>query len=589
MIVLFKHFYNRLTPTKLFLLAGILFIPALFAGFVTDDLYQQSLIQGVSPITPPENASILGMFSLFQSNTAHFYSLMMQGVLPWWTDEQFTLNLWRPVAELTHLLDHTIAPNNSYLAHAQSIFWYFLLSFVCFKLYQRLSTRANQTPTGPAAAFLALCIFLLDSTHGPTVAWIANRNAIIASTFAVSALLLHVISVEQEAIKYRFLAPILLAIGLLAGEYAIAIGTYFFAYAVFKDPAGPIRGFVRILPYLGIAIGWLALYKSLGFGASGSYNVQYIDPIAYPVEFLSHAITRVPALLFSQLGILPAELYNIAGFADARFSWLYAAIGLSFVIWVLRRCYLASQCKKTTLFWITAMVLSAIPVSSTVPFDRTLLLTGVAASALLAEFLVNSEIFARSADTKSKRSRLANAMFAMHLILAPILLPLTLYAAKLQGEYVINEARSLPITQDKKDYVVISGAITSTQFVNFTRSLYSDPLAGSIVLLANHLQPSTVKRLDASTLEVTQENGFIFKTDNIYRDTKRNPFSIGDQIELPHLLIRVTDVTPDGRPLTITVRSAVSWNSNQIQVLIQEAGKFNPFELPEAGNSISIE
>lgn len=594
-----KRFYLQLTIKKLFLLALVLCLPALFAGFITDDVYHQNRLQGIGSITPPENASLLGLFSLFQSDPAYIKSLMLNGVLPWWTSEDFTLNFWRPISELSHILDHIVAPNNSYFAHVQSIIWYFLLAFLSFHLYQRISSENSEVNRHhrPAIAFIALCIFLLDSTHGPTIAWIANRNAIIASTFAVAALLLHIISVERKSFKHQFLAIVMLILALLSGEYAVAIGAYFFAYALFKDPSGAKIGFLRIFPYLIVVFIWLATYKNLGFGASGSYNVQYIDPISYPLEFLYHAIARVPALLFSQLGVIPAEFYSVVGLIHEALGWIYAMIAFAFVLWLLKQFFNISQSRKTTLFWITAMVISAIPISSTVPFDRTLLLTGIAGSALLAEFLIYSGIFHslhnnRGRDFSSnnkKPNKLASSMLVIHLAIAPVLLPLTLIAAKFQGQFFIDQARALQVDNKRQDYILMWGAITSAQYVNFTRSLYGDTNPRSFVLLSNHLKPITLKRTSDATIEMTQENGFIFKTDNIYRDTQKDPFHAGDRIELPHLMITVKTVTPDHRPLTITVRSAVNWGSDQLKLLIQESGEYKTLSMPTIGNSIRLE
>ena len=78
-------------------------------------------------------------------------------------------------------------------------------------------------------------VFAFDDVHGPTVSWIANRNAIVAALFGTLALLLHHRGRTRADKLAAALAAACLALSMLAAESGIAFYAYLFAYALCLD------------------------------------------------------------------------------------------------------------------------------------------------------------------------------------------------------------------------------------------------------------------------------------------------------------------------------------------------------------------
>src|SRR5690606_24169357 len=91
---------------------------------------------------------------------------------------------FRPLSELSHWLDYQLFPDSAVLMHAHSILWYMLLILVSWQLMKRLFPAAWM-------AGLALALHALDGSNGGAVGWIADRNALITTTFGLLTLLLH--------------------------------------------------------------------------------------------------------------------------------------------------------------------------------------------------------------------------------------------------------------------------------------------------------------------------------------------------------------------------------------------------------------
>ena len=106
------------------------------------------------------------------------------GIFPWWTDPLIKAEFLQPLTVATHRLDYRLWPDSAVLMHAHSLLWCAALVAATAVLYRRL-----MGPT-PAAGVAAL-LFAVDDAHGGPAGWIANRNALVAATFGVLALLAH--------------------------------------------------------------------------------------------------------------------------------------------------------------------------------------------------------------------------------------------------------------------------------------------------------------------------------------------------------------------------------------------------------------
>ena len=180
------------------LFALLLVSPSLVCGLVLDDHVLQLLARADTGI-----AGLHGdPFSLFRFTTGRpedNQALMDQGaLLPWWSDPHHLNAFFRPLSSLTHVLDFKLWPERAWLMHAHSLLWFFALLLALAHVYKRL----HESPAWPVPVpvptswalplpVLALALFALDDAHGMTVAWVANRNALISATLALPALAAH--------------------------------------------------------------------------------------------------------------------------------------------------------------------------------------------------------------------------------------------------------------------------------------------------------------------------------------------------------------------------------------------------------------
>ena len=168
-------------PQIIFWVTILLTSPALFSGWLGDDYIHYALLHPDFDIPKPNDWSLFGLFSWIDNDQQRTARLMDLGVLPWWTAPEFHFQFWRPLAELSHWLDNRLWPNHPLMMHLHSLLWYLLIGWGLLQLYRQLAMRA-------LAVVAAVAVFLWDSSHGLTLSWIANRNALMATLFGVFCL-----------------------------------------------------------------------------------------------------------------------------------------------------------------------------------------------------------------------------------------------------------------------------------------------------------------------------------------------------------------------------------------------------------------
>src|SRR5207253_729289 len=121
--------------------------------------------------------------------------------------------------------------------------WYAALVAAAAWLYRRLLARPG-APSRLWVANLAALLYAMDHTHGIPVAWVANRNAMVAACFALLSLAAHDVAVHGEsprrgASAWTAGSALLFALALGAGEVALGAIGYFVAHALFLDARSP--------------------------------------------------------------------------------------------------------------------------------------------------------------------------------------------------------------------------------------------------------------------------------------------------------------------------------------------------------------
>jgi len=123
-------------------------------------------------------------------------------------------------------------------------------------------------------------LYAIDDAHGMPVGWLANRNAVLAAFFGVSAISAHDRWRRGPAAWSGLLAALLLSLSLLSAEAGIATCAYLLAYAVFIEPGPWQRRLASLLPYAVILVAWRIAWTLQGYGVHGLG--LYADPLHQP-------------------------------------------------------------------------------------------------------------------------------------------------------------------------------------------------------------------------------------------------------------------------------------------------------------------
>lgn len=496
------------------------------------------------------------------------------GVLPWWTFEGMRYQFWRPLAEISHWLDHQLWRDYPWLMHLHSLLLYLALGYALLRWF-RQNQMAHQ------AALLALAVFMLDSTHGLTLSWLANRNALMAGLFGVFCIMQYHEWRESGSLRAFTLSLACLIASLLSGEIGISTTCYLGAHALLLDRRGPRKGLLALWPFALTCVVWFTLYKLGRFGADHS-DVNYIDPVAAPVAFALKALERMPVLLFSQLGLIPAEIY---GFSPSPIP-LYLGISSLFCLGVLYVIWPLLKQSAQSRFWLLGALFSLVPVSATVPADRNLLFVGMGASALLGQLF---QQLLKQQEPRQLRRVGARILVVIHLLISPLLLPVFSYSPQLWSQLMgLELARKLPV--ENPDESLLSFGVPMPVGMGALPMRFADglPIPDKLWTISTLQQDFTLIRVDEDTLLVQSQQGMVDELESNLRDLERFPFPREFSIQLTDMTLQITRFNEEGQPTELRL----TFHNNRLAstALLSWNGKaFERHPVPAISESITLD
>jgi hypothetical protein len=567
-------------PWLIIAFAVLLSTPSLFTGLVADD-YIHELMMREHPGIAGYAFRPFDLFAFANGDPTRTRQLIDEGVFPWWTDPEVLLAFLRPITSATHYLDHLLWPEQPFMMHAQSLVWFALLLGVVGAIYRRFARHAW-------IAGLALFLYAVDDARATTVAWLANRNALVALTLALPALLAYDKWRKGGVRAAAWLAPLILGVGLLGGESALLVVPYLFAYALFLDD-GPLKArLLRLFPCLGVVLLWRLIYARLGYGSAGSGI--YFDPGRDPIGFLGAASTRLPVLLVGQFAFPPADLWDLYPLIFPAGRWgimLVAAVALGALVIVLLPLW---RRDPTVRFWTTGCLLAALLMCTTFPHDRLLTGLGIGGMALVAEFL------ASVADgTHPAKGRLTTvvtgALVVVHVGLASLLSPYRARAMNDVNRMLGRANASIPSDASitSKSIVLVNPPLDPfAGYFLMYRAVAGEPRPKHLRWLATGVTDLRIERVDETTLRIRPGAGFLSSTSQMMLRSLRRPMRLGERIAMSDAVIEVSDLSPDGRPLEILVRFAAALEAPSLQWLHWEGHGYVPFRLPRVGETVVL-
>lgn len=575
-----KRFADKNATRVIVVLALLLTSTGLTLGRTGDDYLHQLMLQDESGIEGVWHTNV-NLFSFASGDPAQRTDLMNEGMAPWWAAPDLKFSLFRPLSALTHNVDYKLWPTHPVLMHLHSMLWFALLLFGVAAVHRRFSSS-------PWVAGFALFLYAVDDARATPVGWISNRNALIATLPPLLALVAHDRWRKEGDRKAVWLAGLLLALGLGAGEGAVQVLGYFAAYAVFLDTGTRRQRVLSLAPYAAVVVLWRIVYFVGGYGMKGTS--LYLDPVSNPLGFLNEAMVRLPVLWLAQFALPWAEFWDLF---PVIAPWLQTAqLVLAAVVMVITVVLLRPLYQRDPLvrFWALGTFLSTLPACAAPPNDRLLTATSVGGAMLIARFIASTVEHDYPYGRRAANTATAG-LIAVHALFSPFALPLRTLA--IDGLEVLMRSADKSIPSDpgvaQREVVLINPPVDPMPiyFAGF-RQAQGIPRPHYLRWLAIGVSEIVVTRLDDNTLNVRPTEGYLSNSSQWMLRDRTHPSQVGDTVELADSTFVVKSVTPDHRPLDVQVRFAEKLESPRYQWLQWGRHEYVSFHVPAVGESVTI-
>ncbi len=548
-------------------------LPALKAGFFADDFAHIMIVSGrlssIMPITP------IDMFRFSSGDPVWLQKMIGEGVFPWWTDPHFKGAFFRPLSAVTHILDYRHWGMNPVGYHATNILLWLLVLVAAVALIRRIA------PT-PRAAILSFFIFALADARALVIIWIANRNALVATALAFAALVAWDSHRREPGRLYGIISYILFGLSLLGGEAALGGVALLFAYEVLRLPDGRPTNAKRLkalVPFMAIITTYLLWYKLAGYGASGSG--MYIDPASHPLAWIRVAAVRLPVLLAGLLWGWPIDLWMNGGATQTTL------IAGALVLLPLSIGVFATTVRKHRSIAAIALggVLSLLPVASTFPSARLLLLPGLAGALVLGTYLDDAWPL-RSAGLL--RAAFAAIVGLRHVILAPFLLLISMFALGDAFKQISLDILNSPWPENvaTRDIVLVNAPTwVSATYLQSYLAAAGRPYPRRTYILNLSPYPATLSRNGPTTLELRFRCGEML-TSEFEKVERGSPIPVGTVIDAGIFHATVLESGTTG-PTAVRFDFRQSFDTGPLFVRWIES-RYEPVDVPALGSALEL-
>lgn len=502
-----------------------------------------------------------------------FERMIHDGPYPWWTYRGMRVGFFRPLSSALIHFDVELLGDHVWLWHLHSIAWYLALLAVVLVLYRRV------LPEGTAE--LALLFFAIDDAHWMPAGWLANRNALVAAVPAVGGLLLHLRWREQGWKPGLPLSVLAYAVALTGGESALGALGYVGTYELLNVRRESLRArALALLPLFGVVLAWAITYRALGYGAHGS--AIYIDPLAEPLQYLEVAPGRLLALLGSLTLGVSSDLWMFL----SRGRFVLGAVGVLgislFALWLRRARGAWTDDQWARLRWlIVSGLLALIPVASTFPADRLLLMPTIGSAAVVG-CLLHALWKERGGLARSAKVMLiaAHGVFALP---AWVMNP---FFFSVVGGYVERAVNHEDLDSKRLEgrVVVLAGPDpVSALYGGFSRLLQGLPPAKSWVALSYAPYDHRLTRVAENAVELEVIGGSMLETtmEQLMRHP-RFPLEPGYTSKQSGVTVTVLEAT-EGRPKKIRADF-----TDEVELIVWKDLRARHFTLPPVGQSVEL-
>jgi hypothetical protein len=551
-------------------------LPLLGVGYFLDDWMHAWILRGNNFPGGPRGAWDLYRFA---DGGEGVQEATRQGFFPWWSSPELKLAFFRPIASLWRAADHALWGEAPFMPHVEASIVYGLLCYVAARTYGRA--------IGGVTAGVAALLFAIDDAHSMVVGWVANRYGLLAALFGLASL---VLVLPREGLASRTPSAIapsrslasagLFALALLSGEPAVGVLGYLIALAWFH-PLGRATGLRTIAPHGVVFVAWGAAYAAGGYGAGGSSF--YVDPLGSPLQFCLAAMERLPRLVVAQLGAPPAEIWSILPPSGRP---LYALLTMLLAIGLVTLLVRFTRGDAAAKVLGAGALLALVPSCATNPQDRLLLVPGFGALGLVAMVFVRAW---EGAELRRRTRVLVGALAVVHLVLAPLMLPLGAWNSRLSFQgFVQRGAASLPSDEgirDQRLLILATPDLLMTNYMLVERMLGRGPAprSGNILSIQGEGSATLLRTSDRVFVmsNPAGQNGGPFA--GLYNAGSLKP---GSTYETELVDIRVLESSPEGALTSFEV--SLNEPVEAYRFVAWRGRGFEEVTLPEVGATLEI-
>lgn len=593
--------------------------PALDVGYSLDDFAQVAMLEGRYPAP----RSPLTLFTFAEGTPKDNTALMDDGYFPWWAHPQLRLAMLRPLASALIWADVECFGHDAYYQHLHSLAWWLAMMLAVGGLYLRLLPAS--------AALLSTLLFALDQPQAVALAWLANRNALLSTCFAALALLAYDGFRKGAGKRLGWVSALCYALSLTAGEYGLAAFGLFIAYELCLRRDGLSHRLRALLWPLAPALLFLVA-RSLGsFGAR--YSAMYVDPFAAPDRFLVALARRIPILLGEALTNVRADFWSFgspivhslaqAGHLPAKYArdlpfhrHFHEALGVLAMLLLMlawRYCgrgFLQVQptegspltqqrsLSSAHMFGIAALLM-LVPLVSSMPNNRLLLLPGMGLAPLFASMVLVCirRLLAPSTGLLARAVSVALlvGIIVVHGPLAALQGRDETVGMAYRNPRLLASALALPLASeppiaDQEVHIVAATDMTQVLYVSLIRGQYGLPVPKHVRVLSSTFYPASLLRLDAHTLELRYPPGasmLVSPVEQMFRDPGIAPLQAGQRVEVPGMSVRV-QAAEEGHPTTVRFRFSRHLDDPHLTFLVAAPTGFVRLVLPGIGQHMMI-
>ena len=560
---------SRKVPLVAALMSVLLGIPSLWGGWLADDWFHLSVLRGIDSEIVQD--PVWDLFR-FMDGGAGDVIQRDRGLITWWASDDLAIGFLRPLSALTHVLDHLLWPDASMLQHAHSLLWSGLAVLAVGLLLRSV------LPDHPRAAGLGALLFACEDAHALPVAWLANRNAMVALAFGAAAVSAHVYWRRHGGLHRAAFAVALLASSLAAGESGIGAAAYMLAFQLTADHGPWRRRLAGILPAAVMVLSWRVLYNRLGYGAHGSG--LYIDPGADPLAFAAAVLQRAPILNLAQWTSAPVDVVSVlpeTAVLTTAITGLVITAGVTVLLWPLL------QKQAEARFLALGSLGSLIGPCATFPMDRVLTFAGIGALGLIGLLIASY--------SEGWRRLPALGLGLWHGPVAALVLFTRISGGPLFG-YLFAEGEACAPRDsmlENQTLVFLNAnefAVVYTPVIRLVRG--DTPAPRRVQMLSSQFQDNELLREDHATLVLAPENGFLSVPVTGLMRNPSQPFEVGQTIERSDFTAEIRATTPDGRPAVVAFHFRTALEDAGLRFLVATDRGYTPWTPPPVGSRQSI-